>query len=99
MQYLGLEIGGNGMAETLYEKIWNRHVVHESPGESTLLYIDLHLVNEVMSAQAFEGLRLNNRTVRRPQQTVAVMDHNVPTKDRHLQIRDQLAVQQMDTLA
>ena len=64
---------------SLFEKVWERHVVRDAPGESTLLYIDLHLVHEVTSAQAFEGLRLADRSVRRPELTVATMDHNVPT--------------------
>ena len=64
---------------TLFDKIWDTHVVHEEPGEPALLYIDLHLVHEVTSPQAFEGLRLEGRSVRRPAQVVATMDHNVPT--------------------
>jgi 3-isopropylmalate/(R)-2-methylmalate dehydratase large subunit len=67
------------MASTLFEKVWDRHVVRDEPGEPTLLYIDLHLVHEVTSPQAFEGLRLAGRRVRRPDLTVATMDHNVPT--------------------
>ncbi len=67
------------MAKTLFEKVWDRHVVCEEPGEPALLYVDLHLVHEVTSAQAFEGLRLAGRRVRRPDLTVATMDHNVPT--------------------
>src|SRR5712691_13118156 len=66
---------------TLFEKIWNAHVVSEAPGENALLYIDLHLVHEVTSPQAFEGLRLTDRRVRRPDLTLATMDHNVPTND------------------
>ena len=64
---------------SLFEKVWDRHVVRDEPGEPTLLYIDLHLVHEVTSPQAFEGLRLAGRRVRRPDLTVATMDHNVPT--------------------
>jgi 3-isopropylmalate/(R)-2-methylmalate dehydratase large subunit len=64
---------------TLSEKIWDRHVVHSAAGEPDLLYVDLHLVHEVTSPQAFDGLRLAGRTVRRPDLTVATMDHNVPT--------------------
>ncbi len=67
------------MGKTLSEKVWDRHVVRESENEPTLLYIDLHLVHEVTSPQAFDGLRLNNRRVRRPNLTVATADHNVPT--------------------
>src|ERR671939_521204 len=84
---------------TLFEKIWDAHVVREAPGEPTLLYIDLHLVHEVTSPQAFEGLRLSGRTVRRPERTVATMDHNVPTTNRSLPIADAISRQQMETLA
>ena len=65
--------------QTLAEKVWERHVVHRADGEPDLLYVDLHLVHEVTSAQAFDGLRLHGRPVRRPDLTVATMDHNVPT--------------------
>ena len=67
------------MPKTLAEKVWERHVVHRADGEPDLLYVDLHLVHEVTSPQAFDGLRLHGRTVRRPDLTVATMDHNVPT--------------------
>jgi 3-isopropylmalate/(R)-2-methylmalate dehydratase large subunit len=67
------------VGKTLSEKVWDRHVVREAEGEPALLYIDLHLVHEVTSPQAFDGLRLNNRRVRRPDLTVATADHNVPT--------------------
>ena len=67
---------------SLFEKVWDRHVVRDEPGEPTLLYIDLHLVHEVTSPQAFEGLRLAGRKVRRPDLTVATMDHNVPDAAR-----------------
>jgi 3-isopropylmalate/(R)-2-methylmalate dehydratase large subunit len=90
----GLRVPG----KTLYEKIWERHVVDEPPGEPALIYIDLHLVHEVTSPQAFEGLRLAGRRVRRPDLTVATMDHNVPTEGRHLPIADAIAAQQMATL-
>lgn len=83
---------------TMFEKIWDAHVVHSEPGRQTILYIDLHLVHEVTSPQAFEGLRLAGRTVRRPERTVATMDHNVPTTDRSLPILDEIAAQQIDTL-
>jgi 3-isopropylmalate/(R)-2-methylmalate dehydratase large subunit len=85
------------MAETLFDKIWRRHLVREERG-TALLYIDLHLVHEVTSPQAFESLRLAGRTVRRPDLTVATMDHNVPTSDPSLPIADQTAKRQMDTL-
>ena len=88
------------MPETMFEKIWNSHVVVDEPGRPALLYIDLHLVHEVTSPQAFEGLRLSGRTVRRPDLTPLVtMDHNVPEQaDRSLPILDQIASKQMDTL-
>ena len=72
----------------MFEKIWDDHVVHAEPGKQTILYIDLQLVHEVTSAQAFEGLRLAGRKVRRPERTVATVDHNVPTTDRRLPIAD-----------
>jgi 3-isopropylmalate/(R)-2-methylmalate dehydratase large subunit len=84
---------------TMFEKIWDAHVVREEPGQPTLLYIDLHLVHEVTSPQAFDGLRLAGRKVRRPEQTVATMDHNVPTTDRSLPIADDISRRQMETLA
>lgn len=83
--------------ETIVSKIWNKHVVHEETGKPDLLYIDLHLVHEVTSPQAFEGLRLNNRKVRRPDLTYATMDHNVPTKNRDV-VKDQISKKQMETL-
>jgi len=85
-------------ARTLVEKIWDDHVVRQAPGEPDLLYIDLHLVHEVTSPQAFEGLRLAGRPVRRPDLTLATMDHNVPTTDRSLPIADDLSKAQMDAL-
>src|SRR5512142_1692300 len=66
--------------KTLSEKIWDRHVVHSADGEPDLLYIDVHLVHEVTSPQAFDGLRLAGRRVRRPDLTIATEDHNVPTE-------------------
>src|SRR6266702_7305304 len=83
---------------TLFEKIWDSHVVRDTPGESTLLYIDLHLVHEVTSPQAFEGLRLAGRSVRRPDLTFATADHNVPTSSRSLPIADPISKTQIDTL-
>ena len=65
--------------KTMFDKIWENHIVDDPPGEPTLLYVDLHLVHEVTSPQAFEGLRLADRTVRRPDLTIATVDHNVPT--------------------
>ena len=84
------------MLATLFDKLWERHVVREEPGEPTLLYVDLHLVHEVTSAQAFEGLRLAGRHVRRPELTIATMDHNVPTLPGP--ISDDLARAQLDAL-
>jgi 3-isopropylmalate/(R)-2-methylmalate dehydratase large subunit len=86
------------MGTTLPEKIWDQHVVHSAPGEPDLLYIDLHLVHEVTSPQAFEGLRIGGRTVRRPDLTVATEDHNVPTEDIHLPIADKVSAKQVDVL-
>ena len=85
--------------KTMFEKIWENHVVREAPGEATILYIDTHLIHEITSAQAFEGLRLAGRKVRCPNLAFATMDHNVPTTDRSLPITDQIAARQMDTLA
>ena len=84
--------------QTMFEKIWDQHVVHHEPGKQTMLYIDLHLVHEVTSPQAFEGLRLAGRALRRPDLTVATQDHNVPTTDRSLPIVDPISKQQIDTL-
>ncbi len=84
---------------TMFEKIWNAHIVREVPGEATILYIDTHLVHEVTSPQAFEGLRLTGRKVRCPHLTFATMDHNVPTTDRSLPITDLIAAKQIETLA
>jgi 3-isopropylmalate/(R)-2-methylmalate dehydratase large subunit len=83
---------------TLFDKIWNDHVVREAAGEPALLYIDLHLVHEVTSPQAFEGLRVAGRGVRRPDLTVATVDHNIPTTDRSLPIADPIAAKQIATL-
>jgi len=87
------------MPKTMFEKIWDAHVVRAEQGQPALLYVDLHLVHEVTSPQAFEGLRLTGRTVRRPDLTVATMDHNVPTTNRSLPILDQISKTQMETLA
>jgi 3-isopropylmalate/(R)-2-methylmalate dehydratase large subunit len=86
-------------ARTLFEKIWDAHVVREAPGEPALLYVDLHLVHEVTSPQAFDGLRLAGRGVRRPDLTVATMDHNVPTWARSIPIADEVALKQIQVLA
>jgi 3-isopropylmalate/(R)-2-methylmalate dehydratase large subunit len=84
--------------QTLLDKLWARHTVYQEPGGPTLLYIDLHLVHEVTSPQAFEGLRLNGRRVRRPDLTWATVDHNVPTADRHLPIADPVSARQVEAL-
>ena len=86
------------MSRTMLDKIWDAHVVHSEADRPDLLYIDLHLIHEVTSPQAFEGLRLAGRRVRRPDLCVATVDHNVPTTDRSLPILDDLARTQMDTL-
>ena len=86
------------VSRTLFEKIWDDHVVHDAVGQQTLLYIDLQLVHEVTSPQAFEQLRLEGRRVRRPELTVATPDHNVPTSDRLLPIADEISRTQVDTL-
>jgi 3-isopropylmalate/(R)-2-methylmalate dehydratase large subunit len=85
--------------KTLFEKVWDSHVVIAPEGEPTILYIDLHLIHEVTSPQAFEGLRIAGRSVRRPDRCVATVDHNVPTiKDHRLVITDQIAAKQIHTL-
>ena len=86
------------MAETLFEKIWNSHVIVERENEPSLLYIDRHLIHEVTSPQAFDGLRQNNRKVRRPDLTIATIDHNVPTTDRSLPMIDETSSTQIKTL-
>ncbi len=76
------------MSKTLYDKIWEDHLVHQQQDGTSLLYVDRHLVHEVTSPQAFEGLRNQKRKVRRPELTLAVPDHNVPTTDRSKGIED-----------
>ena len=83
---------------TLFDKIWDSHLVHEEPDKPALLYVDLHLVHEVTSPQAFDGLRLAGRRVRRPDLTVATVDHNVPTTDRSLPIADETSKRQIEAL-
>ncbi len=87
-----------GTPRTMFDKIWDDHVVYAERDKQTILYIDLQLVHEVTSPQAFEGLRLAGRKVRRPERTVATADHNVPTTDRSLPIVDAVSKQQIDTL-
>jgi len=86
------------MPKTLYDKIWEDHLVHEQTDGTSLIYVDRHLVHEVTSPQAFEGLRLQKRKVRRPEFTLAVPDHNVPTTDRSKGIDDEESRIQVDTL-
>ena len=86
------------MPQTLYDKIWNEHVVHQQDDGTTLLYVDRHLIHEVTSPQAFEGLRLSKRKVRKPNLTLAVADHNVPTTNRSKGIEDQESKIQVETL-
>jgi 3-isopropylmalate/(R)-2-methylmalate dehydratase large subunit len=88
----------NSSPRTMLEKIWDSHVVHAEPGHAAILYIDLHLVHEVTSPQAFDGLRINNRRVRHPARTIATPDHNVPTSDRSLPIADEISRKQIETL-
>jgi len=90
---------GNNGPRTMLDKLWDSHVVHGAPGEQDIIYVDLHFVHEVTSPQAFEGLRIHGRTVRRPDRTVATMDHNVPTWERTRPSDDPIAVKQMDALA
>ena len=85
-------------AKTMFDKIWDAHVVREEPGQPSLLYVDLHLVHEVTSPQAFEGLRMAGRKVRRPDLTIATMDHNTPTWELSRPITDPIAAQQLEHL-
>ncbi|MFN2485269.1 MAG: 3-isopropylmalate dehydratase large subunit [Acidimicrobiia bacterium] len=85
-------------ARTLFEKVWENHLVRHSPGEPDLLYVDMHLVHEVTSPQAFDSLRMQGRSVRRPDLTLATIDHGVPTQNRHLGITDPMSKIQIDAL-
>ncbi|SVC47878.1 uncharacterized protein METZ01_LOCUS300732, partial [marine metagenome] len=87
-----------GAKKTIIDKVWEQHVVRSHAGEPDLLYIDLHLVHEVTSPQAFEALRLTGRPVRRPDLTLATVDHNVPTQGRDLPNPDPLSTQQIETM-
>jgi len=87
------------MSKTLFDKIWDAHVVKELGDGEVLLYIDRHLVHEVTSPQAFEGLRLAGRKVRCPEKTFATMDHNVPTDENRMNITDPIAKAQVDALS
>src|SRR4030088_142120 len=84
---------------TLYDKIWDDHVVETQPDGTSLLYIDRHLVHEVTSPQAFEGLRMTGRKVRAPEKTLAVVDHNIPTTDRSKPNPDPESIEQMRVMA
>ncbi len=86
------------MATTLAQKVWEDHVVHRAAGEPDLIYIDLHLIHEVTSPQAFDGLRIAGRKVRRPDLTIATEDHNTPTIDIDKPIADPVSKIQVDTL-
>ena len=87
------------MKKTMYEKIWDSHLVCEAAGQAPLLYVDRHLMHEVTSPQAFEGLRNANRKIRNPHSILATMDHCVPTKNRELPIADPIAKKQIETMA
>src|SRR5579872_5179481 len=84
--------------KTLFENIWDAHIVAEPAGEPALLYIDLHLLHEVTSPQAFDGLRIAGRSVRRPDRSIATVDHNVPTTANRIVIEDPIAAKQIETL-
>lgn len=85
--------------KTMSDKLWERHIVHSAPGEPDLLYIDLHLVHEVTSPQAFDGLKLHHRGLRRPDLTIATADHNVPTINIDLPVADPISAKQLDALS
>jgi len=86
------------MKKTMYEKIWETHLVHQEQGEAALLYVDRHLMHEVTSPQAFEGLSNANRKVRNPHSILATLDHCVPTKNRDKPISDEIAKLQIETM-
>ncbi|GAA5507850.1 3-isopropylmalate dehydratase large subunit [Novipirellula caenicola] len=90
--------GKSSTPRTMLDKIWDEHVVYQNEAGPAILYVDLHLVHEVTSPQAFEGLRLANRPIRRPERTIATPDHNVPTSDRSLPIADPISRKQIETL-
>src|SRR5678810_845245 len=89
---------GGGSAKTLFDKIWEKHVVRQIEGGPSVLYIDKHFIHEVTSPQAFTGLNKRGIKVFRPHQTVATADHNVPTLDQHLPIREELSRKQVEAL-
>ena len=84
--------------KTMFEKIWDAHIVREEPGKPTMLYVDLHLIHEVTSPQAFDGMRMSGRKIRRTDLTVATADHNVPTSDRSQPIEDEVSLAQLDAM-
>lgn len=86
-------------AQTMFEKIWNSHVVHEEQGQPSIIYIDLHLIHEVTTPQAFDGLRMAGRGVRRPDLTIATVDHNTPTWELDKPVTDEISKKQLDALA
>ena len=87
------------MNKTMYEKIWDAHLVRQSEGDTSILYVDLHLIHEVTSPQAFDGLRSANRDIRAPQKTFATMDHNVSTRTKDISLIEATSRLQMETLA
>jgi len=91
-------MSNSGHPQTLFEKIWNDHVVVAEPGNPAVLYIDLHLIHEVTSPQAFTGLREKGLKVRRPNKTVATMDHGIPTTPPDVPISDELVIKQISQL-
>ncbi len=86
------------MGKTLFDKVWDSHVAHNVKDGPQVVYIDRHYIHEVTSPQAFNGLRNRGIPIFRPEQTIATADHNVPTKDQHLPIKDALSKHQVDTL-
>src|SRR5690242_21721771 len=86
------------MSRTLFEKVWDEHLVTDPSGQAPLLYVDLHLVHEVTSPQAFDGLRSAGRKLRVPERTIATVDHNIPTEPRGTPILDPIARKQIETL-
>src|SRR3989442_3506797 len=92
-------MAGETSQRTVAQKVWDAHVVRRERDEPDVLYVDLHLVHEVTSPQAFDGLRAAGRRVRRPDLTVATMDHNVPTADLDKPLTDPISAKQMDVLA
>ena len=86
------------MATTLYEKLWQRHLIEEKAGETPLIYVDRHLIHEVTSPQAFANLKFHNRPVRRPERTIATMDHNISTRSVAIDAAGDGAANQLRTL-